>query len=289
MKTFFLFKLPTAVYLLAAFIAGLGLTLLFAPLLPAAGPLKPTNAILASFAVELLSLAALLACLRSAGFQPARDPNEQAGCLRYANLRAWLKSSAFSGLAFAGIAAAPCHHESLWIFFALWLLFVGQGALLAAAHSLLTLIFFPAPSLARPATLLLVCVLVTAPFWSKGPLLRTSQDENAPSHLPQIDWTGAVMKLSPIMAVSSAWYTESDAARAGASTDPARAAQAEGNRWDLVHGQLTYRVWLGSYLSSRYSFILPGSQDGVFSLGLALGLFLWGLPLLVFADWRLSN
>ena len=267
----------SSVFCLLTSVFCLLLTCLLALLLPPASPLKPTNAILASYAVELLSLGALLAWL----------PGKAVDLTAYANLRAWLKSVAFSGAALAGIAAAPCHHESFKTFFALWALFAGQAATIAAAHTLLSIFISPAPALSRQLTIVAVSALVTAPFWSKELILSSSHGEEAPGQtrrLPPLDWTAAVMKLSPPMAVASAWYTESDAARAGNSSDPALAAQAGGNRLDLVHGPLTYRVWVGSYLFSSYPPILPGRQEHILAPGLAASLLLWGLPLLLMGE-----
>jgi len=265
--------------LVLAFGLSLLLTAALAWLLPPSTPLRPVNALAASFAVNLMLLGLLLAWL------PGR-PQE---CTAWAVLSAWLGSLILGGAAFAGVAWAPGHYESLRTFFALWTLFAAQAAAIAAAHSLLLLIV-RSPTAIRQLILLGVSVLVTALFWSKAlieivPKTGLQEPQVTGRALP--DLADAVIKLSPPVAVASAWYQESDAARAGASADPKVAAQSEGCRFGLIHGPLTYSVWMGSYQAARYPHILPAraqSRTETFSPGIALAMLLWGLPLLFLGE-----
>ncbi|MFH0939049.1 MAG: hypothetical protein V1899_07195 [Planctomycetota bacterium] len=267
---------------LLAFGLSFGLTAALSWLLPPSTPLRPVNALVASFAVNLLLLGVLL----------ARLPGRAQDCVAWTVLNAWLISLILSGAAFVGIAWAPGHHESLRTFFALWALFAAQAATIAATHSLLLLLSFGrSPVVIRQVIVLIVSVLVTALFWSKAIITMSPKSDWRESQTIDAsppDLADAVLKFSPPMAVASAWHQESDAARAGVSDDPKLAAQAEGCRFGLIHGPLTYSVWMGSYQAMQYPRILPTNArsrtEPFGSLGLALTMLLWSLPLLFMSE-----
>jgi len=219
-------------------------------------PAQPYHQILASIGLNILLLGIWLALL------PAEP-------LPWARLRAWLQGAGLAAAAFAGLYL--CGKEPAHTFVALWLLTVAQGALLCGIGAVAALIFgCRAP--ARQILMVLLMLATTAVFWTKTPI------QTAPV-LPDGTkigerYTDAVLKLSPPMAVSSAWFQESAAAR----TETRR----EGSRFEIVHGPRTYNIWVGS-AAGPYPSIYPRTRE-TFQPGLVLSLLLWGLPLILVCD-----
>jgi hypothetical protein len=188
--------------------------------------------------------------------------------------------------------AAGCGHAGLWLsggesartFAVLWLLTIGQGALLGAICGAGAVLLSGRMQAARQISMLILAAAMTAIFWSKTPIQSAQKDENDRG-LPMGDLLyDAVLKLSPPLAVCATWYQESDASRGPVRSD--------NSRFDLIRGPLSYSVWMGSYQIIPYPDILPvkaaraagSSEPQTARLGLALTTLLWGLPLMMLAD-----
>lgn len=248
----------------AAFACGLALACALGFLLPAAAatPL-PCTAIAASFVVDLAGLGLLLMRLRAAA----------SGGSAWPNLVAWLETLFACAAAFAGVAVAGTHGESARTFLVLWALFAAQTAVLAALHGVCLLMAGRASH--WPAQLCLLCAgcAATALFWSREPIQRLGQTHARPAAA----LTAGVMAFSPPMAVATAWYRESDAARL--------AEQKPGSRFDLIRGPASYELWVGSYRAVPYPAVLPQRAAGSgLEWGLLAGLLAGALPVLLAAD-----
>jgi len=263
---------------LSAFAVGFVLAWVLKSLLPPSEPGYPYVAIAASFALNLTCLAAALALVPVENVVGKR--------VVFVHLKVWIRTSVTIACAFAGLWLAPVHRESVRVFFALASLTIAQAAALFAVHAALV-VFFGAPNRApKTVCALFLCVLSTALFWSGEPIERLSKlSENGSQRSAQL--ADGVMKFSPPMTVASAWYQESDGAR--------NAQSSSARRFDLVHGPLTYAVWIGSYQAIACPDILPSGGTGdfytrrEFAPGIALILLLWALPILALSDvlmWR---
>ena len=263
---------------LVGFAASFALSMGFKALLPPSEPSYSYSAIAASFLLNLGGLAWALACL----------PSETSVSRRtiFTHFKAWFHCAVPIACAFVALWLAPIHHESLRVFLALAVLSIVQAGATLAVHALLSIFFGANNRIPKILCTLLICVLATALFWSREPIERLAKTsgEGAQQSSQLAD---GVMKFSPPMTVASAWYQESDGARTPQSTSS--------HRFDLVHGPLTYVVWIGSYQAVGCPDILPSGGTGdfyihrEFSPGIALILLLWALPILIVADlllWR---
>jgi hypothetical protein len=156
----------------------------------------------------------------------------------------------------------------------MWALFAGQAAIVAAAFGLLSTLFFPAARPARQCVLLGVGLMATALFWSRG-LIEIA----APA--PAAAMADAVVKLSPPVTVADTWYQECDASR--------KPTRGNDSRFDLIHGPLTYNVWLGSFQMVAFPDLFPPSYSNEndaqgFNPGLLLAMLAWALPVLVLCE-----
>src|SRR5262249_11762089 len=153
-----------------------------------------------------------------------------------------------------GIAAVRTHHESPRTFIAMWALFAGQSAIVAAAYALLTTLFFPAVRPARQVVLLSLGLMATALFWSRGLIENVAQTScDNPAALAG-SMADTVVKLSPPVTIAETWHQECDASR--------RPLRGNETRFDIVHGPLTYNVWLGSFQMVAYPDLYPLSNAG---------------------------
>lgn len=240
-----------------------------------AGLSFPYTAIAASLVIDLAGLAVLLALLARG------TPGDL-----WTHLGAWLGASAIAAASLAGLACARTHGESAHIFVVLWLVFTAQAATVAAVCGVLR-VLSGAPSVSLQLTALLLGIVVTALFWSREPITQFAragqrQDNSAADRL-----ASGVLKLSPPLALASAWNQECNVAR----------SPEGGSRFDLIRAPLTYEVWIGSYQAMPYPDILPSRQAAdpgdygarPFKPGIVLALLLWGVPLLVFADVLLNR
>jgi hypothetical protein len=255
--------------LVIAFIAGFGLPLLLRPLMPPPEASFSYAAIAASF---VLNLACLSLALVGSPREAARG--------RFPHLLAWLLCSAASLFAYAGLWAAPVHRESWHVFAALAFLTSAQAAALLALHASTQLVVGRDARATRVLCVTTLTVLTCALWFTREPILRLSKSGGEGSQ-PASHLSDAVMNFSPPAAVAAAWYHESDSAR------PQTTAAAR--RFDLVHGPLTYAVWIGSYQTALTPEIMfSGGGDFYshkeFSPGLALTLLAWALPLLALCD-----
>ena len=277
-----LLRAPWLIIAIVALATGFGLALGLSAILPPSEPGYPYIAIAASFMLNLAGLGLALV------FLPAPDNDSKRFILAHGS--AWVQASAAIFCAFAGLWAAPTQHESLRVFVALALLTSAQAAVLCAVHAGLSVVFGTRSRAPNTCCVILLGVLVSALFWSREPIERLARNGgNGSQQSAQL--VDGIMKLSPPMAVGSAWYQESDSAR-NAQTSSAR-------RFDLVHGPLTYAVWIGSYQTAACPDILPtlGSGDFYsrtdFKAGLVLLLLLWAMPIILLCDvllwWRSSR
>lgn len=266
---------------------GLLLTLGLGCILPPSTPLQPFPALAASFAVNLAALGLLLVRM------PAGSAH-----LPWGNASAWLETSLIAASALAGIAVTPNHHESASTFIVLFLLFTPQLAAVAAFNALLTGVL-RTPNFSRQITLLAAAAAVTALFWSKPLIRNISRESSSQPAARGIDagetCAARVLVYSPPLATACAWFQDSDAARHSRSNDIATAVTAQGKRFDIVRGNLTYKVWIGSYLTLEYPVILPSfkepaaaladnSKSREFEAGAALLLLLGSLPVLALGE-----
>ncbi len=263
---------------LIALAIGYTLPFLLKSILPPSEPSYPYIAIAASFALNLASLALALA------FLPDESDPTQRPIFR--NSRAWLRTIVCIAFAFGGLWAAPFQKESPRIFLALALLTSVQAGALFAVHAGLTVFLGTNNRAPKTICALLLSVLVSALFWSREPIERLTKIGGKGSQ-QSAQFVDIVMKFSPPMSVASAWYLECDGARATGIASP--------RRFDLVHGPLTYAVWIGSYQSVASPDILPSGGTGdfyshdEFKPGIVLIFLLWALPILAFCDlllWR---
>ncbi len=264
-----------------AFASGLAIALILIPLLPPSETRFPYIAIAASFILNLAILALALAWLPAEKAFAARE--------RFPHARAWLRTCLAAACAYTGLWIAPVHGESMRVFAALALLTAAQAGAFFALHSALIVLF--GTKSRAPGTLcaLMLCVLSSALFGSREPIERLSKSGGDGS-LHSAYLADGVMKLSPPMSIASAWYQESD----GAHTPQSLSSR----RFDLIHGTLTYAVWIGSYQAVACPDILPsgGSGDfynrGEFSAGIVLVLLAWALPFMALCDilmWQKSQ
>ena len=261
-----------------AFALGFLLPLGMTRLLPAADPDYPYSAMTASFVLNLGCIALALAFLPAPEQIPARPI--------FVHVRAWLQSCVPMACAFAGLYMAPVHHETARVFVTLALLSMTQAGLLFAVHALLRVVCGTNNRAPETACALMLCVLASALFWSGEPIERlTKSENNGAARSAQL--ADSVMKLSPPMAVAATWYQESDAART-AQTRSAR-------RFDIVHGPLTYAVWIGSYQAIANPDIMPSGGTGdfynrrEFTPGIVLIMALWSIIVIALCDvlmWR---
>lgn len=274
--------LKSRFYVLKIALAGVALGLVVSTslkaVLPPSEPGYSYSAIAASFVLNLAGLAWTLACL------PAE--NEVSKRKMFTHFKAWFHSAIPIACSFAALWLAPIHHESARVFLALAILSIVQAGAILAIHAILSVFFGAGTRAPKALCTLLLCVLATALFWSREPIERMAKTsgEGAQQSAQLAD---GVMKFSPPMTVASAWYQESDGARTSQS--------ASSHRFDLVHGPLTYAVWIGSYQAVACPDILPSGGSGdfytrrEFTPGIALILLLWALPILAVADvllWR---
>ena len=228
-------------------------------------PLVPYSVIAGSFAIDLAGLGVLLALL------PDRNRDLQPQTF----LSAWFVSVIVCACAFAGLGMPRTHAESFRTLAVLWGLFAAQAATIAACHGVLSLLLRRNQTLSRQLTMFLIGAAATALFWTRVPIQIVAQ--SAPGTDAAEIMAEGMLKLSPPAAVASVWYQESDAAR------------AQGGRFDLIHGAMTYELWIGSRLSVAYPDILPTTKSQeperkAFVPGLILAMLLWGLPLILLAD-----
>lgn len=256
-----------------AFASGFAIALLLNPLLPPSETRYPYAAIAASFLINLASLALALTWLPAEKAFTARE--------HLPHLRAWLHTSFAVACAYAGLWIAPVHGESMRVFVALALLTAAQAGALFALHAALIVLFGEKSRAPRTLCALLLCVLSSALFWSREPIERLSKSGGDGS-LHSGYLADGVMKLSPPMSTAAAWYQESDGARTPQS--------ASSRRFDVIHGTLTYAVWIGSYQAVACPDILPSGGSGdyydrrEFSAGIVLAMFAWALPFMALCD-----
>jgi len=254
------FRAKSLLCYIISLITGLCLTLCFNRLFPKPAPHMPDSAIAASFIIHLAGLGVLLAWL---------PENAASRCV----ISAWLKSVLVCAAAYCGmIISRP--GETGMTFFALWCVFAAQSAVVAAGFGMLSM-FLNSRTLPRQVTLLLLSAAATALLWSREPI-------QAAGHLSPEGRCSAllaegVLKLSPVGAVASAWYQESDSAR------------AQAGRFDLMGSVLTYDQWIGrTGLTIGYPQVFPahvgeGAQRQ-FAPGIVLAMLLWSLPLMALRD-----
>jgi hypothetical protein len=188
---------------------------------------------------------------------------------------AWLQSLLLCGAAFAGVAMAPVHHESWRTFFAMWALFAAHAAVITGIFGLLATLFFPSVRPARQCVLLCVGVMATALFWSRGLIEMTAQSPSEADAPHAAQMADAVVKLSPPVTVAEAWHQECDAARKQTQS---------GSRFDIIHGPLTYNVWLGSFQMVAYPDLYPARGGEGFNPGLLLAMLAWALPVVALCE-----
>lgn len=226
--------------------------------------------IVAAIAVYLSAIGTLLSLL----------PADTGAQRPWNALAAWLQSLLLCGAALGGVALAPTHHESVRTFLSIWALFAGHAAIVAAAYGMLSTLFFPAVRPARQCMLLGVGLMTTALFWSRGLIETTAQSSSDSDALRAAAMADAVVKLSPPVTVAEAWHQECDASR--------RPSHGNDSRFDLVHGPLTYNVWLGSFQMVAYPDLFPppaiGDDSQHFNPGLLLAMLAWALPVLILCE-----
>jgi len=262
-----------AIILIIAFVAGFALPFILSPLLPPSEAGFSSVAIAASVVLNLAGLAFALAWL----------PGKYCPALRarFPHLRTWLKTSLAGLAAHLGVWAAPVHHESFRVFVALAFLFAAQVAALSALHTAFALIFNENSRAPRLICALILSALASALFWTREPIQRLSKSGADGAQYGSYLADG-VMKLSPPAAVAVTWHEASDAARASGN--------ASSRRFDLVHGTLTYALWIGSYQAVPMPDILPSIGGGdfyarrEFKSGVALTLLMWALWIMCGCD-----
>ena len=219
------------------------------------------STIVASFGINLLGLSVILALL----------PEHLQSGGSWACFCAWMNASIVAGFGFVGLAianasnifGAPAASNFGPTFLKLWILFAAQAAMVTATHALISSLFYPAKRFSKVVTLLGLGCIVTALFWTKIPIQLAPRQRGS-------TWANAVMKLSPVLNVASAWYYSPE-------------------RLDLIHGPLTYGVWIGDFgsYSIAYPRILPSfdaEDNETWSLGIVGAMLLWGLPIIVLCD-----
>ena len=189
-------------------------------------------------------------------------------------LRAWLRVTAVSAAAFAGLACAPGAAVSLKIVLGLIALTSSQAAALLGLAGWLTGLVEPLRGTVRLILLIVLTLAATGTLWSR-PLLEDMYV--AEQKLPRgqrgsaDDVAQALLALGPSTAVATLWNEE--------------------RALDLLRGRLTYEVWLGNHHIIPYPRLWPGHEQDpasplatVFKPGLALVIGAWGLVLLLWAD-----
>jgi hypothetical protein len=176
---------------------------------------------------------------------------------------AFLKTALLGAAAHLGaLAASP--QGSFRVLLIAWALSAAFAGVFCALHALISLCICR-KRLALQAVLVLAIFLNSALFWTRAIIIDSGTQLIA----------DVVMKLSPPVTLSSVWHQESVIA------PNAR----EDARFDLIRSPLTYETWVGSYHAVPYPKILPEAQRSEpYQPGLLLVLFIWALPLLVFAE-----
>jgi len=250
--------------LAAAFAAGLALSWSLQALLePEAARSGPAPAAIgASFVLNLVTLALALMLLPASGGKG------------FLLLRAWLRVTAVSLAAFAGLACAPGAAVSSKTVLGLAALTSIQAAALLGTAGWLACLTEPFRGAARLLALIVLALAATGTLWSR-PLLEDLYvaEQNLPhgKRGSADDVAQALLALGPSTAVAALWN--------------------EARALDLLRGRLTYEVWLGNHHIIPYPRLWPGREPDpasplatVFKPGLALVLGMWGLALLLLAD-----
>ncbi len=252
-----------------SFAAGFALPFCLKPLLPPSDPGFSYIAIAASFLINLACLGWALAWLPDGSRAGIRG--------RVPHFYAWAKLVLAAAFSHAGLWAATVHRESIGVFAALAILTAAQSAALLAVHALLASFFGPANRAPKTLCAILLTALAGALFWTGEPIQRLARSGGNGAAYSSY-FADGVVKLSPPAAVAATWYEDSDGARAPESPSS--------RRFDLVHGPLTYGVWIGSYQAVASPDILPSGGGGDFYSqrefipGVALVLLAWALPLM---------